>query len=1077
MQRIGPYTLVSEIARGGMGAVYRARDAAGRDVALKLLVGQRAHSPSAQRRFATEVETHGRLRHPNVIPVRDCGVHDGVPYVVLDFVDGETLEDRLKREGPLPVGDALRVGRGIASALHHAHEHGVVHRDLKPQNVLVDRRGGVWLSDFGLALDLEGSHHERLTKTGHFLGTPGYWAPEQALGQKHLLGPATDVYGLGATLFGLLAGRPPLTGSTLAQLESFDLVPPLESLRPDAPPGLCALVHDCLRPQVQARPRALQVLAEIDRLLAHDAPPRQARNPWTLLAPLLITALVLLAAIAGVLAGRQRTPTPPAAPNQPATAESELLERLDSALAARDYEGLLAELEQHPELSSARALEFRALALIGLDRHSEARRQLDAALDEAPHPALFLLRARLRYDLGDETGALEDFELATAQPDAPHEVLHAAFHPLEQGRRTGAAERAILRAIELAPTQAEYAMDLSRLLEADQRYRESLLQAQRAAALDPGQVEPRAQVGKLLTELGRYAEAEATFSALRRDVPQSSAGLLGLARLHGYQERFVEAADTYLAAERVESFTPEDRADFALVLAHLGRLEEALRELDRVLATDVRAEWLYRRGTFHAELGATTRAFADFERALELEPAHAKALGAILRGNVDEERLTKALAAAPSPFRFLVELGDLARLRSDFDFARELYERALRLDPDDLDAAISLGVCLANLEARDRAEALLTAALESDPRSARAHVVRAANRLLLGRPAEALRDLDAALAVEPTHMDAQRLRAEALASLGRADEAISGYERVLRAAPDDPNSLFGLGEVLLAEAQLDRALPIARRGVAVAAESYAHHHLLGEVLLDLERHEEAAAGFRRVLELAPEHVDAKRQLAFCLCELGRYEEAVELARPLLEVLPDSKRVRFTLATSLRQTSRFAEALPIYESLVVSLPENHWVRFGLGDTHLGLTQDAQAEAAFREAVRLSPDYAPGHYGLGLALCYQKRWASALKSLQRAVALEPGYAQSAAFLAERCLARFHAGEREPAKRELEQLLAANPHDSSLLRVTAELAIETGEAVDRIRPLIERAREHTHSERLLADLDALEARLESR
>ncbi|MCA8926346.1 MAG: serine/threonine protein kinase, partial [Planctomycetes bacterium] len=294
--QIGPYAIVAELARGGMGAVYRARDPAGNPVALKLLLGHRNRSERGLRRFAIELETHARLRHPHVVGVRGSGVHEGVPYVVLDYVEGETLQARLDRQGPLPAAEVLRIGRALASALCHAHDHGVVHRDVKPENVLMDRRGQVRLSDFGLALDLESSN-ERLTLTGHFLGTPGYWAPEQALGRKHALGPPTDVYGLGATLYGLASGRPPLTGSAMAQLDAFDAVPPLVTLQPRAPAGLCALIHGCLRREPQARPRATEVLAELDRLQLETPAARSAR----LTRSRLIAALVVLTVICGAL--------------------------------------------------------------------------------------------------------------------------------------------------------------------------------------------------------------------------------------------------------------------------------------------------------------------------------------------------------------------------------------------------------------------------------------------------------------------------------------------------------------------------------------------------------------------------------------------------------------------------------------------------------------------------------------------------------------------------------------------------------------------------------------------------------
>jgi serine/threonine protein kinase/Flp pilus assembly protein TadD len=211
--RIGRYEIQEEIARGGMGVVYRARDVEqNQDVALKVLLDR---DPEELARFQREAEATRRLRHPNVVSVHGLGLHEGRPYLVMELIEGESLQQRIQRQGSLRTEEAVRVLEGVARAVAAAHAQGILHRDLKPHNVLLEGER-VLLADFGVAR----TRASTLTQTGEVLGTPGYMAPEQAVGERKDWGPLLDVYGLGATLYAALCGRPPFQGaSALATLD------------------------------------------------------------------------------------------------------------------------------------------------------------------------------------------------------------------------------------------------------------------------------------------------------------------------------------------------------------------------------------------------------------------------------------------------------------------------------------------------------------------------------------------------------------------------------------------------------------------------------------------------------------------------------------------------------------------------------------------------------------------------------------------------------------------------------------------------------------------------------------------
>ncbi|MEZ6185278.1 MAG: serine/threonine-protein kinase [Planctomycetota bacterium] len=258
-QRIGRFELRREIARGGMGIVFEAYDPDLRQrVALKLL-----HPWSAaddETRFRREAQVIARLRHPNVVRVYALGRDCGRSYLVLDYVDGESLAQRLERVGGTLSGlEAIDVLEPIARAAHYAHCRGVVHRDLKPANVLLPRLGGPQLVDFGLAKDLTASNP--LTQHGELLGTPPYMAPEQVVGAP--LDSRTDVYGLGATLYRTLTGRHPYDGALLEVLDAVVNAPvPCPSDVVEVDPRLAAISRRCMAKDPAQRYPTAEAVAE-----------------------------------------------------------------------------------------------------------------------------------------------------------------------------------------------------------------------------------------------------------------------------------------------------------------------------------------------------------------------------------------------------------------------------------------------------------------------------------------------------------------------------------------------------------------------------------------------------------------------------------------------------------------------------------------------------------------------------------------------------------------------------------------------------------------------------------------------
>jgi serine/threonine-protein kinase len=336
------YQLEHELGGGGMSHVFVADEKAlGRKVVVKVLLPDLAAGVNVDR-FRREIQLAAQLQHPHIVPLLAAGEADGLPFFIMPFVTGESLRARVQREGELPIAETIRILRDVVSALAYAHARGVVHRDVKPDNVLIS--GGVAVvTDFGVAKAVSASSEGKspsgaahFTSLGVALGTPAYMAPEQATASPHTDHRA-DIYALGVMTYEMLTGLPPFTGSSAQVVLAAQVVEepvPVERRRPAVPPMLAALVRDCLAKRPADRPQsATDVLHALDAIVTpsggtapttavrmplhptvESAPVR--RSPWPLLAA--VGVVVLIVAVA--LMVRRPPSSPPSSPTpMPAT--------------------------------------------------------------------------------------------------------------------------------------------------------------------------------------------------------------------------------------------------------------------------------------------------------------------------------------------------------------------------------------------------------------------------------------------------------------------------------------------------------------------------------------------------------------------------------------------------------------------------------------------------------------------------------------------------------------------------------------------------------------------------------------
>ena len=707
---IGDHEILDEIARGGMGVIYRAREPhSGRIVALKCILAYQGDSDQALARFRREAETAARLDHPNIVPIYHVGeTADGSPFFTMKYAaDGSLLQAR----GPLrpePRQSVLLMAK-VAQAVQYAHEQGVLHRDLKPGNILLDGRGEPLVSDFGLARCEEMAGH--LTRSLTSFGTPGYIAPEQADGPAARLTPAADIYSLGAILFELLTGRPPFLGDNafgVMKQSAEKPAPALRSLVPHLDRELETICAHCLEREPAARYQSAGSLAEDLRnwlegrhINARPVSRRARLWRWSSRNRLLAASLVAAVLLGGtaLLRGINNRALQRAADEHLLSFRSvAVLPFLDLDTAAPD-EGLALRLtkglqDQLSSIGPARvtnagpltgstAEELQQIAhvtkartlLIGTRRHvgSGTRisiRLLDAATGE-------LLLARSWENSGNE-------ESASRLDDAAARSLYSIINRkdtidqvdagLDAGLRNNDTREAILAAGEL---MSHYALpDFDRAVEL----------IEKAIQVDPNSAPAHAYLASVLTARAHYssdgasivvAEAEARRAAALS--PNSADAHRALAAVLYQQGQFQQALEELLTTAEVNGTDDKLELFISMTLDTLGLTERALPWYDRARRSTKRpGEVDTLIGDAWARLGADERAMLEYRRAKELQPGLPRARVGIahlrlLQGDFDAARRENDGTRDPD------ELGEGAQIAAQIEFFSRNFEMAAKL--------------------------------------------------------------------------------------------------------------------------------------------------------------------------------------------------------------------------------------------------------------------------------------------------------------------------------------------------------------------------------------------------------------
>ncbi|PWT90381.1 MAG: hypothetical protein C5B56_05470 [Proteobacteria bacterium] len=988
LPQIDGYDVEALLGRGGMGVVYKARhQKLKRIVALKMLLSGPFAAPQELARFQREAEAVASLKCAHIVQVYDFGDLQGRPYFTMEFVEGGSLEQFLAGT-PQPARRAAELVATLASAVEVAHQSGIVHRDLKPSNILLTADGSPKISDFGLARRVDAG--PEFTLSGARVGTPSYMAPEQALGKVAAVGPAADVYALGAILYEALTGRPPFRAETASETErqviSEEPAPP-SRLNAKVPRDLETICLKCLHKEPSRRYASAADLAEdLQRFVRGEPIAARPAGRWERLARLarrhpaafgLLATLVLLAAAIGAgvmflyqqqLAARARGAEidqdfrDALARERGLLDEGWLAQDLAKLTQARNGGSRIRELVRSGGASAAVQQEAEALrdnAAARLEQAIKNRALMEAVLDVAGRETLIRDREQA------------DAVMALAPPSVDAQFADAF-------RRWGLDVDAEAEADVIKRLSAEPAPVVQELI----------------AALDAWMMERRHQqrpeaawrrlirVADRLDQSVQHRQLRALLVGESPPDAASLAGLVGAASpwqtlwelTRGTAGRHLLGVQNEIDPRTAPALSVALLAQAYTAVGDAAKAETLLRRAtttrpDQVLLLDVLAKLLERQGPARrAEAIEYYRAARSQRRQLGMALSTA-----LLAAHRTEEAEDVLQELAPQQFNnptFYYLRGLAAYHLKKQAEAEAAWRKVLELKSDFAEAHCCLGFILNDEAKYSEAEAACRKAIELKPALAEAHSG-------LG---------------------------SALGGQGKFREAEAACRKAIDIKPDNAASHSILAGALIRQGKYREAETACRKAIELKPDFAEAHGNLGNALNLQGRYALAEGAYRKAIELHADPAQTYCNLSGALMGQQKYREAETACRKAIELKPDFANAYYNLGNALKSCQQFTEAEAAYRKTIGLNPEFTDAYNELGGALLDQQKYAEAEAAYRKAISLVPEYTPAYHNLGFVLMQQLQFDQAAQALKKAAELFSAnnpYREKARRLEQRCL----------------------------------------------------------------------------
>jgi tetratricopeptide (TPR) repeat protein/predicted Ser/Thr protein kinase len=800
--QFGRYHIVRKLGQGGMGAVYLALDTQlDRPIALKIPSFRAEDGPEVRERFLREARAAATLEHPHICPVHEVGEVNGMPYLVMTFIEGKPLSTVIEGGKPLPQRTAAAVVRKLALALQEAHGRGIIHRDLKPSNIMINQRREPVLMDFGLARRLK--EDAPLTRPGAILGTPAYMPPEQVKGAVTTLGPAGDIYSLGVILYELVTGRPPFQGPVTAMLLQIltQTPPPPSTFRRDLDARLEKICLKAMARNPEERYRTMGEMAAAltDYLRATLQPGGGTPQGDDLL------VLVPTDSAGGNPGGRAPSPPPAVAVLRPLPETSPVQAAVPPPVIARAM-----------PVKPARPAPPVAVRVVSPGERAEGGSGCVWRMIKIFAPVMLLIAgvaaigAGVYYFKFSSTAYYKEGQRLAKRGEYEAAISQYSLAIRRDSKMTAAYQA---RA-ELYFRRGEYDLavnDCTRVLQ-----------------LEPMSARAYAFRGGAYNRLGEFTKAiEDCNEALRLD------HFLAIAftfrgDVYGNMADHEKALEDLNRAIELDAEEPLAYAYRSDVYGDLSRYDEAIDDCNKALNLDSNLGLAYAyRGAFLTRKGRFNEADADFDKAIQLAPNEAEVYNS--RGVARSSRGDRDLALAD--FTRAIEIApgfsEFYSNRANVRLSRREYDLALQ------DATEGIRRC---------------------PQSAAAHLVRARTRYHKKDYTEAAADATEAIRLNGRYADAYHLRGLVYRAQGKSRDAIVEFTRSIEVEPRSDNSYAERGRVYLQDvSQYDLALADFDQAIKLAGHHAPHHFHRGLTHMQLHKYREAIGDFEEAIRHEPEN--------------------------------------------------------------------------------------------------------------------------------------------------------------------------------------------------------------------------------